>query len=88
MGRAGETIRRTFAVAAKMKKELGGEDGPDNARVLRYIAKLTINPALAHGLADEIGALTPGRPSTQASAICALFTPRFCAICVTRSTTS
>jgi urease subunit alpha len=61
MGRAGETIRRTFALAAKMKADLGGEGECDNARVLRYIAKLTINPALAHGLADEVGALTPGR---------------------------
>ncbi|MFE4482893.1 urease subunit alpha, partial [Kitasatospora sp. NPDC056789] len=54
MGRAGETVRRTFAVAGKMKAERGPleGDGPDddNQRVLRYIAKLTINPAIAHGL--------------------------------------
>jgi urease subunit alpha len=61
MGRAGETVRRTFALAGKMKLEVGGGDGHDNERVLRYLAKLTINPALAHGLAGEIGALTPGR---------------------------
>jgi urease subunit alpha len=66
MGRAGETVRRTFAVAAKMKAELGGLDGAepgpqDNARILRYIAKLTINPALAHGLAHEIGSLEVGK---------------------------
>jgi urease subunit alpha len=61
MGRAGETIRRTFALAGKMKPESGGDAGHDNVRVLRYLAKLTINPALAHGLAAEIGALTPGR---------------------------
>nr|AQT38737.1 UreC [Streptomyces sp.] len=61
MGRAGETVRRTFAMAGKMKAELGPMegDGPadDNARVLRYIAKLTINPAIAHGLAHEIGSI-------------------------------
>ncbi|MER7827511.1 urease subunit alpha [Streptomyces sp. NPDC096097] len=65
MGRAGETIRRTFAMAAKMKGELGPMDGDgegdDNARVLRYIAKLTINPALAHGLAHEIGSIEVGK---------------------------
>jgi urease subunit alpha len=66
MGRAGETVRRTFAVAAKMKAELGGLDGArlgahDNERILRYIAKLTINPAIAHGLAHEIGSLEIGK---------------------------
>ncbi|RSS83042.1 urease subunit alpha [Streptomyces sp. WAC06614] len=65
MGRAGETVRRTFAMAAKMKAELGpleGDgDGDDNARVLRYIAKLTINPAIAHGLAHEIGSIEIGK---------------------------
>ncbi|MFJ3925903.1 urease subunit alpha [Streptomyces sp. NPDC090022] len=71
MGRAGETVRRTFAMAAKMKAELGpllprdGEagdgEGDDNARVLRYMAKLTINPAIAHGLAHEIGSIEVGK---------------------------
>ncbi|WP_084316412.1 urease subunit alpha [Actinospica robiniae] len=66
MGRAGETVRRTFAVAAKMKAELGGLDGAapgphDNDRILRYIAKLTVNPARAHGLAHEIGSLEVGK---------------------------
>lgn len=62
MGRAGETVRRTFALAAKMKAERGAEhDRHDNERVLRYLAKLTINPALAHGLSHEIGSLQPGR---------------------------
>ncbi|MEV4839252.1 urease subunit alpha [Nonomuraea sp. NPDC049486] len=61
MGRAGETVRRTFALAAKMKAERGAEhDRHDNARVLRYLAKLTVNPALAHGLGHEIGSLRPG----------------------------
>ncbi|MER8048142.1 urease subunit alpha [Streptomyces sp. NPDC094032] len=65
MGRAGETIRRTFAMAGKMKGELGPLEGDgaqdDNARVLRYIAKLTINPAIAHGLAHEIGSIEVGK---------------------------
>jgi urease subunit alpha len=61
MGRAGETVRRTFALAAKMKTERGPEhDRHDNDRVLRYLAKLTVNPAIAHGLSHEIGALAPG----------------------------
>ncbi|MEV5982961.1 urease subunit alpha [Streptomyces sp. NPDC052114] len=65
MGRAGETVRRTFAMAGKMKAELGPMEGDgaddDNARVLRYIAKLTINPALAHGLAHEVGSIEVGK---------------------------
>ncbi|GAT65730.1 urease subunit alpha [Planomonospora sphaerica] len=69
MGRAGETVRRTFAMAGKMKGEPGA--GPDtgldtdgrndNERVLRYLAKLTVNPAIAHGLAHEVGSLEPGK---------------------------
>ncbi|MEK2488974.1 urease subunit alpha [Kitasatospora purpeofusca] len=65
MGRAGETVRRTFALAGKMKAELGPMegDGPedDNQRVLRYIAKLTINPAIAHGLSHEVGSIETGK---------------------------
>jgi urease subunit alpha len=65
MGRAGETVRRTFAMAGKMKAEFGpldGDgDGDDNVRVLRYIAKLTVNPARAHGLAHEVGSIEPGK---------------------------
>ncbi|MFD7615569.1 urease subunit alpha [Streptomyces sp. NPDC059802] len=61
MGRIGETVRRTFAVAAKMKALDPEPATDDNERILRYVAKLTINPALAHGMAHEIGALTPGR---------------------------
>ncbi|MEU2773835.1 urease subunit alpha [Streptomyces sp. NPDC007162] len=62
MGRAGETVRRTFAMAGKMKAELGAPDGGhDNERVLRYIAKLTINPAIAHGLAHEVGSIEVGK---------------------------
>ncbi|MFE1949240.1 urease subunit alpha [Streptomyces sp. NPDC059524] len=62
MGRAGETVRRTFAMAGKMKAELGDPGvGHDNERVLRYMAKLTINPAIAHGLSHEIGSLEVGK---------------------------
>jgi urease subunit alpha len=61
MGRAGETVARTFATAAAMKRHLGATGDDDNARVLRYLAKLTINPAIAHGLAHEVGSLAPGR---------------------------
>lgn len=61
MGRAGETVRRTFAMAGKMKGELGAPEGHDNKRVLRYLAKLTINPAIAHGLSHEVGSLEPGK---------------------------
>ncbi|WP_442905963.1 urease subunit alpha [Kitasatospora sp. NBC_00458] len=71
MGRAGETVRRTFAMAGKMKAELGPldgtgsygttEGGDDNERVLRYIAKLTVNPAIAHGLAHEVGSIEVGK---------------------------
>jgi urease subunit alpha len=62
MGRAGETVRRTFAMAGKMKREFGAADERhDNDRALRYVAKLTINPAIAHGLADEIGSLEVGK---------------------------
>ncbi|MFE6332871.1 urease subunit alpha [Streptomyces sp. NPDC057806] len=62
MGRAGETVRRTFAMAGKMKAELGDPGvGHDNERVLRYMAKLTINPAIAHGLSHEVGSIEVGK---------------------------
>jgi urease subunit alpha len=63
MGRAGETIRRTFAMAAGMKAATtaSGEAAHDNERVLRYLAKVTINPAIAHGLAHEVGSLEVGK---------------------------
>jgi urease subunit alpha len=61
MGRVGETVRRTFQLAAKMRAERGAGGTDDNERVLRYLAKCTINPAIAHGLSHEVGALTPGR---------------------------
>jgi urease subunit alpha len=65
MGRIGEVVTRAFQTAHKMKEQRGPlpEDGAehDNARVLRYLAKLTINPALAHGIAHEVGSLEPGK---------------------------
>jgi urease subunit alpha len=62
MGRAGETVRRTFQLASKMKQDLDQSPSVhDNARVRQYIAKLTINPAIAHGLSDEIGSLEVGK---------------------------
>ena len=62
MGRAGETVRRTFQLAAKNKQDLRGEPTiDDNDRVRQYMAKLTINPAIAHGLSHEIGSLDVGK---------------------------
>jgi urease subunit alpha len=64
MGRAGETVRRTFQLAARMKAVRDGPDtadAHDNDRVRRYVAKLTINPAIAHGLAQEIGSIEVGK---------------------------
>jgi urease subunit alpha len=65
MGRVGETFTRAIQTAHKMREQRGplAEDGPDheNARVLRYVAKVTINPALAHGIAHEVGSLEPGK---------------------------
>ncbi|MFI6497854.1 urease subunit alpha [Nonomuraea typhae] len=59
MGRAGETVRRTLAMAAKQRHP--DHSGHDNERVLRYLAKLTINPAIAHGLSHEIGSIEAGK---------------------------
>jgi urease subunit alpha len=62
MGRIGEVVRRAFQCAAAMKDQRGAGPGrADNERVLRYLAKVTINPALVHGLARHVGAATPGR---------------------------
>ena len=65
MGRVGEVIIRTWQTADKMKKQRGrlsDETGDnDNLRVRRYIAKYTINPAIAHGMAAHIGSIEPGK---------------------------
>lgn len=62
MGRVGEVVRRAFQNAAAMRVLRGGEPGrADNARVLRHLAKVTINPAIAHGLAAHVGSLEPGK---------------------------
>ena len=63
MGRIAETARRTWQLA-HVQATLAGETGPEvvnNQRVLRYLAKLTHNPAVAHGLAGHVGSLQPGR---------------------------
>ncbi|MGP8121045.1 MAG: urease subunit alpha [Xanthobacteraceae bacterium] len=61
MGRVGEVIIRTWQTADKMKRQRGAleGDGPrnDNARVKRYVAKYTINPAIAHGVSKHIGSV-------------------------------
>ncbi len=64
MGRVGEVIIRCWQTAHKMKVqrgELAGDKGNDNNRVKRYIAKYTINPAIAHGLAHEVGSIEIGK---------------------------
>ena len=65
MGRVGEVVIRTWQTADKMKKQRGalpGEKGDnDNARVKRYVAKYTINPAIAHGMAKHIGSVEKGK---------------------------
>ncbi len=65
MGRVGEVIIRTWQTADKMKKQRGRlseETGDnDNYRVRRYVAKYTINPAIAHGISHEIGSVAVGK---------------------------
>ncbi|HQT01104.1 MAG: urease subunit alpha [Hydrogenophilales bacterium 16-64-46] len=65
MGRVGEVIIRTWQTAHKMKVQRGALDGDnarnDNLRVKRYLAKYTINPALAHGIGHIVGSIEPGK---------------------------
>jgi urease subunit alpha len=65
MGRVGEVVTRTWQTAHKMKVQFGSlESDPatsDNFRVKRYVAKYTINPALSHGIADEVGSVEVGK---------------------------
>jgi urease subunit alpha len=67
MGRIMETVRRTFQLAHAMKAWVATQGGPgdsgddDNDRVLRYLAKVTIEPAITHGVADHVGSLRTGR---------------------------
>ncbi len=65
MGRVGEVITRTWQTAHKMKVQRGTLNGDapehDNLRARRYIAKYTINPALTHGIAHEVGSVEVGK---------------------------
>jgi urease subunit alpha len=65
MGRVGEVIIRTWQTAHKMKVQRGAlaedSDRNDNHRAKRYVAKYTINPAITHGIADQVGSLEEGK---------------------------
>jgi urease subunit alpha len=65
MGRIGEVITRTWQTAHKMKIQRGALPGDqsqnDNVRVKRYVAKYTINPAITHGIAHEVGSVEVGK---------------------------
>jgi urease subunit alpha len=65
MGRVGEVITRTWQTAHKMKMQRGSLEGDpaehDNFRAKRYIAKYTINPAITHGIAHEVGSVEAGK---------------------------
>ena len=65
MGRVGEVITRTWQTAHKMKVQRGALDGDtseaDNHRAKRYVAKYTINPAITHGMAHEVGSVEIGK---------------------------
>ncbi|TKJ99692.1 urease subunit alpha [Plantibacter flavus] len=75
MGRIGEVVTRTWQVAHVMKARRGplGESLPaDNERARRYVAKYTVNPAIAHGIDHEVGSVEPGRMADLV-----LWDPRF-----------
>lgn len=65
MGRVGEVITRTWQTASKMRVQRGllpeDQDGNDNYRAKRYIAKYTINPAIAHGISKHVGSVEKGK---------------------------
>ncbi len=61
MGRIGESIRRTWQLAHQMKIVRGDTAPHDNARIMKYLAKYTINPARAHGIDRWVGSLEPGK---------------------------
>jgi urease subunit alpha len=65
MGRIGDTVATCWRTADKMRRLTGSltgdEHGNDNQRILRYLAKLTINPAVTHGVAHLVGSLEPGK---------------------------
>jgi urease subunit alpha len=64
MGRVGEVIIRVWQTAHKMKQQRGalpGDVGNDNVRAKRYVAKYTINPAIAHGLSHDVGSIEVGK---------------------------
>src|SRR3546814_12868494 len=74
MGRVGEVIIRTWQTADKMKKQRGRlpeeKDDNDNVRAKRYVAKYTINPALSHGVAHEIGRSEERRVGKECVSTC------------------
>ena len=64
MGRVGEVVIRTWQTADKMKRQRGplaGDGRADNARAKRYVAKYTINPAIAHGVSTHVGSVAVGK---------------------------
>jgi urease subunit alpha len=64
MGRVGEVVLRTWQTAHKMRQQRGPLDGDgpaDNVRIKRYLAKYTINPAIAHGISDQVGSIEAGK---------------------------
>ena len=65
MGRVGEVICRTWQTAHKMKRERGplaqDSERHDNARIKRYVAKYTVNPAIAHGISEHVGSVEVGK---------------------------
>jgi len=79
MGRVGETIIRCWQTADKMKRQRGAlasdDASSDNFRARRYIAKYTINPAIAHGIADHVGSVEPGKLADLV-----IWTPAFFAV--------